>query len=275
MNILVLTDFSKNAKNALEFALEFALISKSTISVLNCFDLPHTKSSIVTSIIDVLKADSEKGLKTIEDYVKTSDRFKGISLNLYSNIGDMETIVPQVASEVKADLLLMGTKGVSAFEEFFIGSNTTRMIKSASIPVLAIPESYDYQKFDAITFASDLEPIENKHCIKVLKKMGLVLNKKVNILHILQNEETEINSVKRAVLDKMKADLQPVESNSVFVKKEKVSDGLTTYLLNSGGGFLAMIARKHSFFERLFQGSNTEMLAYRTSVPLLSIPDRK
>jgi len=275
MNLLVLTDFSKNAKNALDFALEFALISNSKVTVLNCFELPYSKSNIVTSIIDVLKEDSEKGLKKIEEEVKSNERFKNIAFTTYSNIGDLETVMPQVASEMKADIIVMGTKGVSAFEEFFIGSNTTRMIKMSTIPVLAIPELYDYRKFDAITYASDLEPVENIVSFGILTKMALALNKKVNILHILQSEEEEISPAKRKVLDETKAILLPIESSEIFVKKEKVTEGLSSYLLESGGGFLTMIARKHTFFERLFQGSNTEMLAYRTSVPLLSIPDRK
>ena len=275
MNLLVLTDFSKNAKNALDFALEFALISTSKVTVLNCFELPYSKSNIVTSIIDVLKEDSEKGLRKVEEDIKSDLRYKDIEFRTYSNIGDLETVVPQVAKEVNADIIVMGTKGVSAFEEFFIGSNTTRMIKTAAIPILAMPEKYDYKKFDAITFASDLEPIQDVSSLNIIKKLATAMNKKVNVLHVLQTEEIEISVSKREVLDELKAFLLPVKTDAIFAKKEKVADGLTSYLLDGGSGFLAMIARKHSFFERLFQGSNTEMLAYRTSVPLLSIPDRK
>ncbi len=52
----------------------------------------------------------------------------------------MYSTVNNVATDDDIDLVVMGTKGASGLNEFLLGSNTEKVIRTAPCPVLAIPE---------------------------------------------------------------------------------------------------------------------------------------
>lgn len=274
MKILVLTDFSKNAENALEFALELALKNKASISILNCFSMPYSKSNVVVSILDRLKKDAEEGLKNVQEKIKSNPKFKDISIKSYAQMGELNLVVNEISKNEKFDLIVMGTKGLSAFEEIFVGSNTSQLIKSASLPILAIPENFTYHPFNSITYASDLLQLKNLESLKMLKEIALLYEDKVSILHV-SKEGPKVGETKKAVLQKIQNYLAPVETQVIFENKSDIVDGVSTFLKGSNLNLLVMVSRKHSLFERIFTSSNTELLSYRTTVPLLSLPDLK
>ncbi len=202
MNILALTDFSKNAENALEFALELALKNNATISILNCFSLPYSKSNVVVSILDLLEKDAEDGLKTVQEKIKSNPKYKDITIKSYAQMGVLNLVVNEISKREKFDLIVMGTKGLSAFEEIFVGSNTTQLIKSAAIPILAIPEDFNYQPFNNITYASDLLQLKKIESLELMKQIAILYEDKVSILHV-SKEGNKIGETKKSVLSKI------------------------------------------------------------------------
>ena len=63
--IIFPTDFSKNAQRAMLYAVAAAKHMGARIIVVNAFDLPYSQNVMSTSLLDIMRETSEKGLKEV------------------------------------------------------------------------------------------------------------------------------------------------------------------------------------------------------------------
>src|SRR6185369_9385968 len=100
----------------------------------------------------------------------------------------------RLASDLIADcirwenpsFIVMGTKGATGIKEMVFGSNTARVIESATCPVLAIPKNSTFRHIQQITFATnyidgDLEAITE------ISKLAEIFSAHITILHVCED----------------------------------------------------------------------------------------
>ncbi|MTH31112.1 universal stress protein, partial [Myroides pelagicus] len=63
--------------------------------------------------------------------------------------------VTKSAENNKVNLIVMGSHGVSGPKEYFVGSNTEKVVRNSNIPVLVIKDAVDSFNIDNFIFASD------------------------------------------------------------------------------------------------------------------------
>lgn len=273
MNILVLTDFSETAKNALFFALDFAIESNATVKVLNCVSVPPSKSNVVVSIMDILKQDAEKGLNDLQDEIKNHNKYSALTIEMLSSVGELNSTVQEISSQWKVDFVIMGTKGMSALEEIFVGSNTTKLISEIELPILAIPLGANYSSIEEITYASDLVPLKAIESLAPLKHIAEKFVNNVQLLHVHLDKTNTLEVEQKQELKAIKDYLLPIQIKEVYVDHSKSSDELANFSNIKNNDILAMVSRKHGLFKRLFSSSNTETVALKTAIPLLVLPE--
>lgn len=273
MNILVLTDFSETAKNALFFALDFAIESNATVKVLNCVSVPPSKSNVVVSIMDILKQDAEKGLNDLQDEIKNHNTYSSLTIEMLSSVGELNSTVQEISSQWKVDFVIMGTKGMSALEEIFVGSNTTKLISEIELPIMAIPLGANYSSIEEITYASDLVPLKAIESLAPLKQIAEKFVNNVQLLHVHLDKTNTLEVVQKQELKAIKDYLMPIQIKEVYVDHSKSSDELANFSNIKNNDILAMVSRKHGLFKRLFSSSNTETVALKTAIPLLVLPE--
>ena len=159
-SILVPTDFSQEADNALDFAIQLAKKIEAEIKLLHVIELPSgsfkvtgdiyagtdTLDNVYTiQLLDSIKNNLANLEKSVADQgVKVSSKMeKG---NVYRHIsGDI--------TEENTDLIVMGTKGATGWKEVLIGSNAERVIRNSHVPVFTVKEKVDLSKFRNLVFA--------------------------------------------------------------------------------------------------------------------------
>ncbi|NNL79577.1 MAG: universal stress protein, partial [Flavobacteriaceae bacterium] len=127
-NILVPTDFSEQAENALHVAAQLAQRYDAEIFLLHLLELPLHQ-------VDALSSHSE--LPEAMFFMKLAQkRFTDMmSRDYLQNVKVHETVefnqsfnqLPQTCEEKNIDLIVMGSHGVSGLKEIFIGSNTEKV----------------------------------------------------------------------------------------------------------------------------------------------------
>lgn len=160
--ILVPCDFSAPSKEAYKFALEIASISKGEIYVAHHIELPliyETTIGLQTRLVD-----SEDRKKLSE---RATQAFKRLRESFYAPANTevhFEMIddfllpgIPTFISEHNIDLVVMGTSGSSGLEEFFIGSNTEKIVRYSPVPVIAVKKASGYGAIQNIVFPTDLD----------------------------------------------------------------------------------------------------------------------
>ncbi|MBT7242752.1 MAG: universal stress protein, partial [Flavobacteriaceae bacterium] len=127
--ILVPTDFSKQAENALKVAAQMAKKNGSEIYVLNSIELPSNSEStgaMPESLFFIKLAE-----KHFEELLKKPYLEDLLIHEAIIGHGEIYNDVSEVVKEKNIDLIIMGSHGINGFMEMFIGSNTEKVVRTS------------------------------------------------------------------------------------------------------------------------------------------------
>lgn len=144
--VLFPTDFSENAKKILPLAADIAVRNGAALEVLHV-NVMATYVPVMPEMytlplaeINEYEMSAANDLKNLKRDILSDGSYKDLPLETRIEAGTLHSTLRRLAIEDGCDLVVMGTKGASNATEFFIGSNTERVIRSAVCPVLAVPE---------------------------------------------------------------------------------------------------------------------------------------
>ena len=178
--ILVPFDFSEVAMNALKFAGEMAKRSGTCkLVILNVIEHPTPSSFKTMGVTDYDPMENIYMKKLIET-VKSK-------LNDLENSGDLAEVdtvhkikignpyheIGLEIGEEKADLVVMGTSGSSGLDEYIVGSNAERVVRTAKCPVITMQEPTAVSEISEIVFASNFHNIKPNFVDHILKLQNL------------------------------------------------------------------------------------------------------
>jgi len=268
MNILLPTDFSENAILATKYAIKLAKKAHGHIVALHAYDVPHYERSLTTSLHLEMKEVATRHMSEFEqEYLSKS----GVSHETLVRIGNPIRLSKNTIEEKNIDLVVMGTKGASGIEEFLIGSNAASIIQNVDIPVMIIPENATKEDINDLVLATDFEFGKDLRPVHQLKQIADLLNAKVSILHI-QNDEGSPSGSR----DKISEALGDTPHDfTVAGDKEDVEKTILKHCEKSEADAVAAIAKSYGFFERLFHKSLTSKLAYHSKIPMIALKEPK
>lgn len=138
-NILVPTDLSEGAEEALDYACELAATFGATIHLVNVISIPalgvpELGVAMASSVIDSVIADNKAAL---EDLARKKCVRATIGQQLLRT-GDARDVIINAAKELGVDLIVMGTHGRRGVSRALLGSVTETVVRSAPCPVLTI-----------------------------------------------------------------------------------------------------------------------------------------
>jgi nucleotide-binding universal stress UspA family protein len=264
MKILCPTDFSDGSLKAIELACYLASVSDAEVMFISVFQEPRTAGRL-GSIRDLIQKNTEDDLR--EFLVGLPMVSKLGSRWSYQVIGGHAADIIVRYAHIKAyDVVIMGTQGSSSLSNIVIGSTAQYVLNHSKIPVLVVPDypvKYEYLKNTLIML--DEKPLDDKVLRPVAKLLEL-LNTKTSIYHLSDNEiGTQFDPMVKMVLgDSIKEIVvekgdDPIESVKSYVKVNEI-------------GLVFMIRHKHTWWERIFMQSNTDIGVFSMDVPLFVIP---
>lgn len=188
--ILIPTDFSEQANNALEVAYAIAKKASAAIKLLHIIEAPGTGS--FNTMGEVYTGDPMNNIYIIEMMKRVKERFEGITKDPRYNsvpitydvsIGSPFTSIANGIAEFNIDLVVMGSKGSSGLEETLIGSNTEKVVRRANCPVLTVKDKVDISQTKDIVFASDFKS-KGDNIIKALKEFQALFNARIHLVKV-------------------------------------------------------------------------------------------
>lgn len=272
--ILVPTDFSKLAENAINYAAELGKLTKAKIILFHVFHIPVTTTEVPIIVPDIesLEKDCMESLKRIEKNIYQRYDKEDLSVKCVCTSGFAVDEINLYSKEHKIDLIVLGIKGAGYFTEKFIGSTTTSLIKRSQCPILVIPEEVRFKKIKKIVFACDYEENENKKTLKPLKELVQLFQGHVYILNIVRKPEPVFES-EHDVSDftKLQHSLSDIDHSFHYLQNEEITDGINKFVDDRKMDMIVMIPRKHTILEKLFKEPHTKRMAFHTKVPLLTL----
>ena len=136
--ILCPVDFSKESGHALAYAI--ALGRWSTCSITGLHVYPVTVFSGISGYPSfVIEPPDVGGLQASLRVFLAPAEGAGIAVDAIVEGGEPARTIVERAQTLSADLIVMGTHGLSGFERFALGSVTEKVLRKAAPPVLTIP----------------------------------------------------------------------------------------------------------------------------------------
>lgn len=278
--ILIPTDFSDNAWNAIDYAMQLFRNRKCTFYLLNTYTpvIPSgrfmAKMIDGVRIVDAVRKASEEGLQKTVDRIQSKYRNDRHSFETVSSFNLLTEEVKDLVDSFNIDLIITGTKGASGIDEVFMGSNTVRIIKSTKkCPVLAIPQHFDFITPSEIAFATDFNRFYSTSELAPLLELAKMFEATIRIVHV-QYGIKALSELQQFNLNMLRRYLAQIEHyvhtvselNSVSQTLEMFSQELNIHLL-------AMLNYQHSYMEQMTREPIVKRTAFHTQIPLLVIPE--
>jgi len=269
-NLLVPIDFSEHASNALEVAAIIAQQQNATITVIHMLGLSEA----------VLAKNEIQEQEEANYYLKLAKKrfkpfldnpyLKGIRINKivqnYKNFNELNTI----AHEEHSDLIVMGSHGTSGFNEFFFGSNTEKVVRSANIPVLIIKNPNPNFKVEKILFACSFQD-DAIAGLKKIKGFAEIFSAKLKLIYVntpdnfLSMLEVQ-DKISKFLFKAMEAD-QMVDIYNDY----SVEQGLINYSRKEKIDIMAIATHGRKGISNFLIGSIGENLANHADYPILTV----
>lgn len=136
--ILIPVDFSNHSTQALEYGKNLARQFEAEIQLLHVAPVLYPVTEEMTGDLGRLDAElQERGEKFLAGLVKTFSS-KGISVTAQVRTGRAATEISESARELKSDLIVFSTHGLTGWDRVFLGSTTEEVVRYASCPVLVV-----------------------------------------------------------------------------------------------------------------------------------------
>jgi nucleotide-binding universal stress UspA family protein len=141
---LVPIDFSEHSKKTVESAIQLAVLTGGNITLLHVFQAPdypvafyqglYTEHEQVKTQVDSLKREANAQLALVIEQIVA----RGLEAQPLLRIGNSYNEIVNVAKEIRADLIVIGSHGHAGLERFLVGSTAERVVQYAPCPVLVV-----------------------------------------------------------------------------------------------------------------------------------------
>ncbi|MBZ9777356.1 universal stress protein [Psychroflexus sp. CAK8W] len=186
--ILVPTDFSLPADNALKVAAQIAKKYDGEIYILHLLELPL---QLIDPLNEGIGGDLPESMfflklahkKFAELLDKMSYHLEGIKIHEVVEFNSTSDGVLSTVKKYDCDIIVMGSNGSDCLQDIFIGSNTEKVVRSSKIPVLVIKKEMPIFKIENFAFVSNLT-IKNRKAFKSAFEFSKILNAQLHLAYI-------------------------------------------------------------------------------------------
>ena len=269
--ILVPCDFSEPSIKAFKFATELAAKTNGSIELIYVIELPVLHDTVLMPTLsfeeafmkDAKSSAEKKFAQLIKKY--TEDGLPVVNTTVA--FGPVTLTICDYIKEKKIDLVVMGTHGASGLKEFFIGSNTEKIVRKSSVPVIAIKKGSKVQSIKNIVFPV-IPDLEIEELTLKVKQLQNALEAKLHIVFI-----------NTPALFKRSADVMP--SLREFAKRFMLKDytlniyndineeeGVRNFINEIGGDMVAMPTHGRRGISHLLAGSIAEDVVNHIECPI-------
>ncbi|WP_350285332.1 universal stress protein [uncultured Croceitalea sp.] len=274
--ILLPTDFSKNAYNAIEYCLR--LYENATC----CFYLTHAFTPAIYRVDYMMGSPGQIGLPDDYKYI-AENRLEKLRKQLKSQFNNprhtfivhaaFNSLVDEVSIMIRQeniDLVVMGTQGATGAKEIFLGSNTVHVIKKSEVPVLMIPDECTFSAPKDILFPTDFEIDYNLVNLNYVFELIKLYKTTLHIMHVTvpKGLRAAQEKNKRVLKDMVKT----VEHVFYDLPDQELIDAINSFEREHKTQLLTMVRNKHTFLERLFIEPIIKKIGFHTMVPFLVLP---
>ncbi|MFL5741653.1 MAG: universal stress protein [Flavisolibacter sp.] len=258
--ILVATDFSMPASNALFYAGRLAESIQASVIILHVYQLPISMNEVPALLV------SAEGLREYAELNLEKSRLTllkvhpDLQVRTESRLGDVVDELNELSEKLDPFAIVIGRSGSNAMKRVLFGSTTLAIIRKSRFPVIAVPHSAAGLSFHNIALAVD--DLNEEVPAQQIKLTLDPLKGNIHMVHVQPNRSGSLE-----------ADRLANELNSTFttIRDDEFLHGIQSYVRNNNIDLLVILPHRHSLIERMFLKTHTAELMQELSLPILCI----
>lgn len=262
--ILVPTDFSENANQALHYAIQIANKFGATIYVVHAYQISSSTGRLI-SIDHIVEEDREKELAILLQKVKPLMAAEA-SIEGYVRRGSAVETLVAAANKLTADVIIMGTTGASGMKKMFLGSTASNVMKNTVLPVLAIPKDFTNTNINNITLALDDKKVPETYVLHPVVQLAREFQADLNLLHVVEDENGD-HSIDPKIQDHLKQ--FGIGYTYFKLNAKEAGQGILEFVTRKQSNMLCLVKHQRSWFQDIFHSSMAERMAFESKIPLL------
>lgn len=279
--ILVPTDFSSSATNALNFAVQTAKAYPLEIILLHVVDRMDSLYSETPELIQENYTTVLEEAQIKLDQVKTSiAETELIEIRTFLREGEVEDHILELSEEKDIDLIVMGTFGINGLKDRIWGSKTAGLTGKTKVPVMVIPYEYNWKAPQKALLATSFFE-EDSNVLNPVAELIAVYNLILHVVVFTDEDKADAAQFMENSMNlthygtKLQRELNTTSVITSHLSGHKFEDALQDYIEDNDIDILAMVTYQRSLWDRVFRPSTTRRMSYHTTIPLLVIPAGK
>lgn len=277
--VLLPTDFSKNALNAIRYVLDLYANKTCEFYFLNTYQVDGFTLDNLMMVpepgersFETAKMKSEQQFEKLMEILKLHADNPKHTYHTISTYNSLLEAVKNTITKKDIDLVAMGTRGLTDSRTIVYGTNTINIMeKITEIPVLAIPENIRFSPPKEVVFPTDYKTVYKRKELNYLIEIAKMHNAFIRVLHI--TEESKLSKTQESNKQLLKIILENTDHSFHNLRGIKVHTGISAFLASRESDMVAFINKKHRFFGSMLSKPLVKELGYHSRIPVLVLND--
>lgn len=278
-NILIPTDFSENAWNALKYAQHLFGSVKCNFYLLHVSsfaDYPispvspeNNEGKEINDFKLFLKEQLNKLLNQVEaTFTNTNHKYFGI----YEHGFFLEAIKTNI-DEKKIDLVIMGTKGASGMRKHIIGSNAGDVITKVKCNTLIIPKEVVFSIPQEVAFPTDYNIFYASIILEAITDMLRLCQGNLRVMNVsrIDRNLTKAQDKNQEYLFDYLNEIFPKNSSFHTITNKSVNVAIQCFVESRNVDMIIMVAKNLNFIQQILFDSLVEKISFHSTVPFFVI----
>lgn len=269
--ILVPTDFSEVANNALSHAITVAKAYGNGITLVSVVEESFLGGLFSGNQTNLIKEALEARLAKATEEIKTTH-----NLNIQTRVetGKVYKKIAEIANNEKFDSIIMGSHGASGLEQV-IGSNASRTLQHAEVPVVVVKNQPIREGYKKIVMPIDMS-IESRQKVDWAIHLASKFNSEVHIVYTGSTDEFNANRINAAI----KLVEHELASKGVKFVTNEIEDKMLenfgtevlTYAENVNADLILVMTHTEKGLSEMVIGTLTQQMVNRSeNIPVMCI----
>ncbi|TCD12030.1 universal stress protein [Pedobacter frigidisoli] len=270
--ILVATDFSLSADNALCYALAMAKILNMEVVAIHAI---HPTEGINNSTYNAIFIDSyynnkRAALKAWTENIAARQDLAEIKTTTICDVGFLKTVITKYIEDKPVELLVMGITGSTGISGI-VGSNASSVVTKMRIPTLIVPLESNSPSSPIITLATDYETkLSNKDVNALNEMLRASGTKKMQVLYVAEkSDDLHIQTGEKRIREL----LPHTEIEFNYIRDNSAPNGIIDFIKNNHTDILCLVKHHHNIIYRLFTSSTVNQVMNRSVKAILVLHD--
>jgi len=264
MKVLVPTDFSDNATNAMQFAVGLSKTQSVEITLLH-ISQPNIDTAggvVIPTMIDFEQIKRDQ----LTQYIR--------SLNGAVTAEIKEGIKPELALGFPADeiversksfdLIIMGTTGQGGILEKLFGSVSTKVAQDAQCPVWLIPPNSTFETVNDLAYACTY-PEKDEEVFDKVASFFPPVQTRYHLLHVATTNGEPVE----AVLEQWNSTFGELAYQTSNIRSDSVWEGIYSYADIEDVDLVVLVTKRRNFWNSLTHSSKTKEMILHARKPLM------